>query len=67
MNFWDKIAGVYDIAEAFNGKVYNKLTHAVAKLTPEGSRVLDCAAGTGNLSLASKFTHTTIFLVISIV
>ena len=53
MNFWDKIAGVYDIAEAFNGKVYNKLTHAVAKLTPEGSRVLDCAAGTGNLSLAA--------------
>lgn len=53
MNFWDKIAGVYDIAEAFNGKVYNKLTRAVAKLTPEGSRVLDCAAGTGNLSLAA--------------
>ena len=53
MNFWDKIAGVYDIAEAFNGKVYNKLTRAVSKLTPEGSRVLDCAAGTGNLSLAA--------------
>ena len=53
MNFWDKIAGLYDIAEAFNGKVYSKLTRAVAKLTPEGARVLDCAAGTGNLSIAA--------------
>ena len=53
MNFWDKIAGLYDIAEAFNGKVYSQLTRAVAKLTLEGARVLDCAAGTGNLSLAA--------------
>lgn len=53
MNFWDKIAGVYDIAEAFNGKVYGKMTRAVTKLTPEGAKVLDCAAGTGELSFAA--------------
>lgn len=53
MNFWDKIAGVYDIAEAFNGKVYGKMTRAVTRLTPEGASVLDCAAGTGELSFAA--------------
>lgn len=53
MNFWDKIAGVYDIAEAFNGKVYRKMTRTVTGLTPEGARVLDCAAGTGELSAAA--------------
>lgn len=53
MNFWDKIAGIYDIAEAYNGKVYKKLTRAVAKLTPPGASVLDCAAGTGELSFAA--------------
>lgn len=50
MNFWDKIANVYDIAEAFNGKVYGNMTRLVTKLTPEGASVLDCAAGTGELS-----------------
>lgn len=53
MNFWDKIANVYDIAEAFNGKVYGKMTRLAAKLTPEGASVLDCAAGTGELSFAA--------------
>lgn len=52
-NFWDKIAGVYDIAESFNGEVYGKMTRLVTKLTPEGALVLDCAAGTGELSLAA--------------
>lgn len=53
MKFWDKIANVYDIAEAFNGKVYGKMTRLVTRLTPNGASVLDCAAGTGELSLAA--------------
>lgn len=53
MNFWDKIAGVYDIAEAFNGKVYKKMTRTATRLTPEGATVLDCAAGTGELAFAA--------------
>ena len=53
MEFWDKVAGLYDIAESFNGKVYRKMTETVTELTPAGARVLDIAAGTGQLSLAA--------------
>lgn len=53
MEFWDKIAGLYDIAESFNGRVYHKMTETVTELTPAGARVLDIAAGTGQLSLAA--------------
>lgn len=53
MEFWDRIAGLYDIAEAFNGKVYRKLCEITRQLTPRGAVVLDCAAGTGELSLAA--------------
>lgn len=53
MNFWDKIAGLYDIAESFNGKVYRKMTETAASLVPEGATVLDCAGGTGALSVAA--------------
>lgn len=53
MDFWDNIAAVYDIAEAVNGKVYREMTEFVARLVPKGAKVLDCAAGTGALSLAA--------------
>lgn len=53
MDFWDNIATVYDIAEAVNGKVYREMTELTARLVPKGARVLDCAAGTGALSLAA--------------
>ena len=53
MDFWDNIAAVYDIAEAVNGKVYREMTDLAAKLVPRGAKVLDCAAGTGALSLAA--------------
>lgn len=52
-DFWDKTAEFYDFAEAFNGKVYRKMTSVVKKLTREGGAVLECAAGTGELSLAA--------------
>lgn len=53
MNFWDKVAGVYDIAEGLNGDVYRKICGITRQLTPAGAKVLDCAAGTGELSLAA--------------
>lgn len=53
MSFWDRIAVVYDFAESLNGKVYNEMLEITRQLVPSGSRVLECAAGTGELSLAA--------------
>ena len=52
-NFWDKIAGVYDLAESINGDVYHEMCAQTERLVPAGAKVLDCAAGTGELSLAA--------------
>lgn len=54
MNFWDKVSGVYDLAESINGKVYRELTEITGRLVPKGSSVLDAAAGTGSLSVAAS-------------
>ncbi len=51
--FWDRIAGLYDLAELTNRKVNRAATRRVAELVPEGAEVLDCAAGTGEFSLAA--------------
>lgn len=53
MDFWDKISDLYDAAEAINSSVYNEMTATVERMVPEGAKVLDCAAGTGALSLAA--------------
>ena len=53
MTFWDKVAGVYDIAESLNGKVYTEMCDITKQLIPEGAKVLDCAAGTGELTFAA--------------
>lgn len=53
MNFWDRIAGLYDIIEAFNGKVYREMLTITEGLIPENASVLDAAAGTGQLSFAA--------------
>lgn len=53
MEFWDKVAGVYDITQAINGKVYKEMLELVEQLIPEGALVLDTAAGTGQLSFAA--------------
>ena len=53
MTFWDRIAGLYDIAEKLNGKVYRKLVSTTGELVPQGAVVLDVAAGTGELSFAA--------------
>lgn len=53
MDFWDKTARFYDLAEKLNGKVYREMCELTAKLTPRGAKVLDCAAGTGEHSIAA--------------
>ncbi len=53
MNFWDKVAGVYDAAQSVNGKVISEMTDMVTRLIPDGAKVLDCAAGTGMLTIAA--------------
>lgn len=53
MDFWDKIAGVYDLSESVNGGVYKEITEITRRLTPKGAKALDCGAGTGELSLAA--------------
>lgn len=60
MSFWDKVAGIYDITESLNRNVYNAMLRGVRQIVPEGAMVLDCAAGTGELSIAaSDFTAET--------
>lgn len=53
MSFWDRIANVYDIAESFNSKVYTEMCDTTRRLVPSGAKVLDCAAGTGELTFAA--------------
>lgn len=53
MDFWNKFARYYDVAEKMNGEVYRQMRDITLKLTPFRSRVLECAAGTGELSLAA--------------
>ena len=51
--FWDRFAGLYDTVELTNGKVYREMCAITRRLVPNGAKVLDCAAGTGELSFAA--------------
>ena len=53
MTFWDKTADFYDAFQAINREVYREMTDTVERLVPRGAKVLDCAAGTGELSIAA--------------
>lgn len=53
MTFWDRISGVYDLAERFNQKAVRGMARETARRVPAGSRFLECAAGTGEISLAA--------------
>ena len=50
--FWDRAAGLYDLFEWSNRKVNDAARTRAGELIPAGARVLDCAAGTGEFSLA---------------
>lgn len=51
--FWDRVAGLYDLAEWSNRRVNAAARARVGELVSAGARVLDCAAGTGEFSLAA--------------
>ena len=51
--FWDRWARFYDLAERSNRAVNRAAAARVGSLVPPGARVLDCAAGTGEFSLAA--------------
>jgi len=52
-SFWDRWARFYDLAERTNLAANTAAAKRVAELVPVGARVLDCAAGTGEFSLAA--------------
>lgn len=51
--FWDRIAGLYDLAESANRRAVRGMAVAAAHRVPVGSYMLECAAGTGEISLAA--------------
>lgn len=55
-SFWDRWARFYDLAEWTNRRVNHRAVRRVAQLVPPGAAVLDCAAGTGEFSLAAART-----------
>lgn len=50
--FWDRVARFYDLSHWTNRTVNTAAAARVAVLVPNRARVLDCAAGTGEFSLA---------------
>ncbi len=51
--FWDRWAWFYDLAERTNLGANTAAARRTGELVPAGARVLDCAAGTGEFSLAA--------------
>ena len=50
--FWDQVAGVYDVfVNVINRKTHKKLRQIVSVLIEPGDDVLECACGTGLLSV----------------
>jgi ubiquinone/menaquinone biosynthesis C-methylase UbiE len=50
--FWDFCAPVYDLVQTINGKTFAGVVQAVREFTPADANVLECAAGTGVISIA---------------
>ena len=58
--FWDRVAGIYDLfGNVYNGKVDRELCRVVASQIGPGDNVLECACGTGMISvhIARKCRH----------
>lgn len=61
MGFWDNVARFYDLSESINGKVYREMVKITKSLVPRGAKVLECAGGTGELSLAAAEKADSVF------
>ena len=60
--FWDRVAGVYDLfGNIYNGKVNREMCRIVASQISSGDEVLECACGTGMISvcIAPRCRHLT--------
>ena len=60
--FWDNVAGIYDVfVDIINGKAHKELRRIVGELITSKDDVLECACGTGLLSvvIAEKCAHLT--------
>lgn len=53
VDFWSTFANFYDVAEALNGEVYREMLSITRTMIPREAAVLDCAAGTGALTIAA--------------
>lgn len=51
--FWDRVAGLYDLFERSNAKAVDGMINAVVARIPEHATLLECAAGTGAISIAA--------------
>lgn len=60
IDFWSSFAKVYDVSESLNGEVYREMLSLTRIMIPRGARVLDCAAGTGALSIAAAERAATV-------
>jgi len=50
--FWDKVAGIYDLfGNLYNGKVDREMCRIVTENINADDRVLECACGTGMISI----------------
>ena len=49
--FWDRFAFAYDLAEGMNKQVYREMLSNIVSLIPDNAEVLECAAGTGAISV----------------
>lgn len=51
-SYWDSVSGVYDIFErVYNKRCYDGTGERVAEEIDEGDNVLECACGTGSISV----------------
>lgn len=52
--FWDRVSGIYDLfGKIYNGKVNREMCTAVVKEIKTDDRVLECACGTGLITVAA--------------
>ena len=51
--FWDRVSGVYDLfGKVYNGKVNREMCRTVAAEAKSEDRILECACGTGLITVA---------------
>ena len=52
MGFWDVFAPLYDLVGKMNREAYDGMLNFISETVPDGSNILECAAGTGSISIA---------------